>query len=505
MTTLAEKVGLLRTSGLFDEAWYVARYPDVARTSLSPAEHYIRIGQLLGRKPNAGGEATAVTGFLAASRVSEVAESWLDDDLRSAIAASRLYDDAWYRANCAHDLPAAADGLADYFQRSASTPSIDPGPLFSTIGYALAHSDAATLPPLVHAAKYGLGEGRPVLDAHKVNTYLTDVRDQACVSFEQLLDRSMPVQVVVWQEGNFFFTEIAEFLAAYLRRERFDAIHATDLMSAGTTGANIVVVAPHEFCVYGPGKDWSEQQFRQAVYLNTEQWHTGWFSLAYKFMARSNKAIDMNPASAAGLQHLGIRTAFLPILPLDQTAFQVDRAPLSEGFARGRYIADLTYPEALDERPYDLLFVGASNGRREAALGTIAPVLSEYEAFVHCPRFNGPVRKGHPDMMSTSDLVQIARNAKILLNIHQGESQYFEWHRLFLFGIMEGCVVLTEPCIPNAYVQADVHYIECEIADMPARLNWLLGTGEGRAELARVRASCDRLRQGGASWMERAA
>jgi len=260
-------------------------------------------------------------------------------------------------------------------------------------------------------------------------------------------------------------------------------------------------MAPHEFCVYGAGKDWDEGLLSRAVYLNTEQWHTGWFTLAYKFMIRSNKAIDINPASACGLQHLGIRTAFLPILPLEGTPFRVDRTSISPAFGQARHIRDLTYSDTLANRPYDVLFVGAANARREAALASLAPVLADHDAFIHCPRFKGPVRAGNPDMMSTSDFVQIARNTKILLSIHQGESRYFEWHRLFLFGIMEGCVVLTEPCIPNPFVKGGRDFLECELKDMPERLRWLLETTEGQAEMNRARANCDRFRNGDVDWM----
>lgn len=502
MTTMAEKAVLLAASGLFDEAWYVERYPDVRRCGMSPAEHYVRIGQQLGRKPKPDQDVGAVTGFLAGSRVSDALQKPLDKELRDKISASGLFDPAWYRTHYAPDLTAASDLLDDYLNRSAAAPTIDPGPLFSTTGYALANTDIGRAVPLIHAAEYGLPEGRSVFDAHKVDAFLTDCRETACSTFTDLLDASQPVSILVWQDGNFFFTEIAQYLGVYLRETGFDV---SEDGGPPRPGANIIVVAPHEFCVHGPGKAWGKQQLAQAIYLNTEQWHTSWFSLAHRFIVQSGKAIDMNPASASGLQGIGIRTAFLPILPLDGTPFSVAEAALTDAFVRSRYVAKLTYPVALAERPYDVLFVGASNARREAALGVIAPVLSEHEAFVHCPRFDGPVRKGDPDMMSTSDLAQIARNAKILLNIHQGESRYFEWHRLFLFGIMEGCVVLTEPCIPNGYLHAGRDYLECELSEMPERLRWLLETADGRAEMERVRANCERLRQGSPQWMKVAA
>lgn len=41
----------LLDSRLFDAEWYVREYPDVAKSGLSPVEHYLRIGSVLGRSP----------------------------------------------------------------------------------------------------------------------------------------------------------------------------------------------------------------------------------------------------------------------------------------------------------------------------------------------------------------------------------------------------------------------------------------------------------------------
>ncbi|MEP9377475.1 glycosyltransferase [Aquabacter sp. CN5-332] len=43
----------LRRSGAFDDAWYVARYPDVAQSGLTPLAHYVRKGAWEGRRPRA--------------------------------------------------------------------------------------------------------------------------------------------------------------------------------------------------------------------------------------------------------------------------------------------------------------------------------------------------------------------------------------------------------------------------------------------------------------------
>jgi glycosyltransferase involved in cell wall biosynthesis len=46
-------------SGLFDEAWYRASFPDVVALPISPAEHYLRFGAYMGRSPGPAFDAVA--------------------------------------------------------------------------------------------------------------------------------------------------------------------------------------------------------------------------------------------------------------------------------------------------------------------------------------------------------------------------------------------------------------------------------------------------------------
>jgi hypothetical protein len=49
---LAEDVALVRASGLFDEDWYLRRYPDVALAHVDPIVHYLTLGAAQGRDPS---------------------------------------------------------------------------------------------------------------------------------------------------------------------------------------------------------------------------------------------------------------------------------------------------------------------------------------------------------------------------------------------------------------------------------------------------------------------
>jgi len=48
----AHEIETIRQSDLFDAAWYLAQYPDVAALGMDPAEHYLWLGAQLGRKPS---------------------------------------------------------------------------------------------------------------------------------------------------------------------------------------------------------------------------------------------------------------------------------------------------------------------------------------------------------------------------------------------------------------------------------------------------------------------
>jgi len=48
---LKEDLSLIRSSGFFDETWYLANYPDVAQAKLDPLSHFLRWGGFEGRDP----------------------------------------------------------------------------------------------------------------------------------------------------------------------------------------------------------------------------------------------------------------------------------------------------------------------------------------------------------------------------------------------------------------------------------------------------------------------
>jgi len=372
----------------------------------------------------------------------------------------------------------------------------DPGPLFSSSYYLAQNPDVvgSQLHAFAHFVLYGTNEGRRALDPSRVEAFLSRHGDTTSTSLEQLIPTDRAVSIYVHETGNFFFADIAEYIRLLLSHLGYDVQPSEKPVPIQTD----IVVAPHEFMVIGAGAEWSPERTKAAIYVNTEQWQTSWFSLALNFVQQSNAGvIDINPNSAAALETLGFRSAFLPLLPWPGSPFNTNTASHSElrdSTTRLKFLRPPASPPDYFVRPYDILFVGVSNHRRDHVLGELSGYLTRWPCFIHCPQLSGPLQPDNPNALSVRELNELASRSKIMLNIHRDSVSYFEWHRIVLTGIANGSVVVTETCHSNQYLKAGVHYLECAIEDMGEFLQFLLETDEGQRKLESVVQSASDLR-----------
>ena len=115
----------LRRSGLFDAAWYTARYRDVGRSGMDPLYHYLRYGGFEGRDPNPD------------------------------------FNSDWYSQTYLTVAGARVNPLLDYV-RTGSKSGHDPSPFFRTSWYVCRFQaeEKSGLGPLLHFQRLGRGEGR---------------------------------------------------------------------------------------------------------------------------------------------------------------------------------------------------------------------------------------------------------------------------------------------------------------------------------------------------------
>jgi hypothetical protein len=255
-----------------------------------------------------------------------------------------------------------------------------------------------------------------------------------------------------------------------------------------------LVIAPHEFFMLGGGpKRLSERWVSQAAMLNTEQLHTSWFAKTFPRLAHAPAVFDMNIQSAAALRKTGINAHFLPLGWLPEFTPFAPQPVLPNVPAVRSLPPEVrnTVPEAaapLATRPIDILFVGSPSERRRTFFAQNASWLSKHHCFFMLNSNDEPLVQGHAPM-STAAMVGLAQRSKLLLNIHRDEFPYFEWHRMVCQGIWHRTLVVSEPCFRVPWLIPGQHYLECDAANMPELIDWLLNTDEGMAKAESVRAA----------------
>lgn len=85
-------VAAFRASGGFDEHWYLSEYPDVARSGIDPARHYLWIGRKLGRLP------LPRRAFKASDYVAPLTERPREQGNERQFSKRRFYDPPAYQA-----------------------------------------------------------------------------------------------------------------------------------------------------------------------------------------------------------------------------------------------------------------------------------------------------------------------------------------------------------------------------------------------------------------------
>ena len=176
---LARDRSVLADSGLFDPDWYRATYPEVAAAGWDPVDHYLAVGATGRTSPGPNFDAAA---YLAANpdvaadgsnpllhyiehgrrerrplvRQEPVAEDaerrWVAT--RDAIAASGLFDPAWYLARHPELRDTGWDPL-DHVTTFGAEQRTSPGPAFDTEAYLEAHPEVAAsgIHPILHFLK----------------------------------------------------------------------------------------------------------------------------------------------------------------------------------------------------------------------------------------------------------------------------------------------------------------------------------------------------------------
>ena len=460
---------LLLATHLFDPKYYRATNPELTiEDDRELLLHYLRWGSTQGRNPNP------------------------------------LFDEQFYRDR--HPELGNTNSLA-HFHRFGYLAGDDPHPLFKTAFYCNTHKDvaAANINPLEHYLAYGAKEGRTAFSFEQLSPIIeqptpgeADYLAPWFAAKTPVSKTTAPQQLAIYCNslGNYFITEIADFITAALRSAGHTVLQLSEQDTPPEHFDGHWVVAPHEFFYLGDGPQWAQRQewLSQAVLINVEQPQTTWFSKAFHFLRHAKVIFDINVKSTAILRLLKLPAYWLPLGYLPQYA----EATASEQLPDLRALKSLSdnvskqlppIDAPLSDRPIDLHFIGTLNPRREQFFANSAQWLSRLYSFLHIPPMSTPLLKGQGQALDTSAVVGLSRRSKILLNIHRDDLPYFEWHRMVFHGLWQNTLVVTEPCHDIPGLVAGEHFVEASISEMPGKIDWLLNNPHGQDAAERIRSA----------------
>src|SRR5262249_26338149 len=281
--------------------------------------------------------------------------------------------------------------------------------------------------------------------------------------------------VFVHSAGNLFMREIAELIVAGLAaagfaadlRDEDSALSADREGGALVPGAARIVVAPHEFFLL-PSRDgrvlpaaWANGD----VLVQGEQLHTVWFQAGAPALQAAAAILDIDLQSAAVFAKAGLRAAHLPlgyVSGFNPFAPQHKLPDVPALLTLERSIKkSCPIPDApLSERPIDIFFIGYLSQRRSGILERMAQRLARWRCHFVLTDADRPQISGDNAVLETEASIGIAQRAKIVLNLHQSDEPFFEWHRIVLQGIWQRTLVISEPVAMQVHFVAGEHFLE---------------------------------------------
>lgn len=354
--------------------------------------------------------------------------------------------------------------------------------------------------PIQHYVDFGIWEQRPFRSKDRFVNLLGSIVPEPDPSSPPLTIEAtantlahihqLDVGVFVSSEGNFFMKEIAEQMVLGLKQLGVRATLLDEHADIEKRPTTCIFVAPHEFFTLGRGKAWVREDILASGFMySTEQVQTPWFRAGLPFILASRGVIDLNFQTQSFFREAGLPSLFY-FPGYDFTAASKSNTVPDHPLVRALPKTVVSYDESTDiwaERPLDLAFVGAESPLREEFLAQSAAYFSSLSCFIYYVRARRlPLVVEDQDTRPALNQF-IGRRSKIVLNIHQTEVGYFEWHRMVMQGVWQKALVISNPCLPHPLFKPGLHYLEEIPRRIPKLIQWLLETPRGRLTAERIR------------------
>jgi hypothetical protein len=182
-------------------------------------------------------------------------------------------------------------------------------------------------------------------------------------------------------------------------------------------------------------------------------------------MARTVLLCAEPPPTDSGDPHLEVLRRGGAVFAIDQRAVvALSRLGVRARLVRPGYTRVHDHFDPGRPRPIDVLFLGAQTPRQTHYLDRAARVLAR----LHCGLHIAPAEPGASEMapVSADRRWPLLEQAKVLINLHSGESTRIEW-RPVLDAIHAGAVVVTEHSSGLAPLVAGEHFLVASADSIP--------------------------------------
>jgi hypothetical protein len=252
--------------------------------------------------------------------------------------------------------------------------------------------------------------------------------------------------------GSPFMTELLRAIALGTEEAGHTSELALDAFPA-TADDSVYIVIPHEFQAWADPHGFPDSPKRaRTIALCTENAGTEWFEATYRAVPAFAAAASINRSSAAELERRGLRCDHIQL-----------------GYSA---LWDTWQGNPRDERPLDVLYLGAADARRDSVLAGLGGELWARNCQLLVPPLE-PRTRSRPDFLEARDKYERLRASRVLLNLHRSTSEALEWMR-FLEAIANGCVVVSEPCSDQQPLLPGRHFLEAPCSQIAGAVNELL-------------------------------
>ena len=353
--------------------------------------------------------------------------------------------------------------------------------VFDAEHYGAANADLREVDPLEHFARHGLWERRPTITPERRLAGLAELcalsrapprPSVAVTAFALRGALGLAVRLRLPQAASSRTMEAAEQLAKALR-EVGAQVQTSKVGAASTLD---VFVDPLRTPVDPAADPALMQEIARGVVLLSGPPSAPAFPEHLPHALLSAGVMAFSPETHALLAATGVPALWLAPPPPEPPA---DPPAGWEAVLQGLGPPPLHWAD----RPFDIAAFGALSERRIPSWFVLAEPVARRRAFVHIPR-------PRPDLEPQSDIElrrYVFARSRIALHLQRDGPAVPDWRTLCDAALRAGALLVSEPGLPHPRLDPELHYFEEAPRRMPALIDWLLDTPEGRYEAERRR------------------